>query len=101
MCSSKVIITLWVRWKKLIKPHIELYPADAENAQEERDNTGDKYTRAEMPFNSLMTEFFKGSAINGLIPRMLAHIKMQVEYPRMPESGFTLDQIMYLYIKFR
>ena len=101
MCSSKVIITLWVRWKKLIKPHLELYSADAENAQEEPDNTGDKYTGVEMPFKSLMTEFFTGSAINGLIPRMLAHSKMQIEYPRMPESGFTLDQIMYLYINFR
>ena len=58
-------------------------------------------TGVEMPFKSLMTEFFTGSAINGLIPRMLAHSKMQIEYPRMPESGFTLDQIMYLYINFR
>ena len=31
---------------------------------------------------------------------MLAHIKTQVENPRMPESGFTLDQIMHLHINF-
>ena len=43
-----------------------------------------------MPFNSLMTEFFEGSDINELIKRMLAHIKAQVENPRMPESRFTL-----------
>ena len=50
----------------------------------------DNYTRVEMPFNSLMTEFFEGSDINELIKRMLAHIKTQVENPRMPESRFTL-----------
>ena len=54
-----------------------------------------------MPFNSLMTEFFEGSDINDLIQRMLAHIKTQVQNPRMPESGFSLDKIMNLYINFQ
>ena len=31
---------------------------------------------------------------------MLTHIKTQVENPLMPESGFTLDKIMHLYINF-
>ena len=31
---------------------------------------------------------------------MLAHIKTQVENPRMPKSGFALDKIMHLYINF-
>ena len=31
---------------------------------------------------------------------MVAHIKTQVENPQMPESGFTLDKIMHLYINF-
>ena len=31
---------------------------------------------------------------------MLAHIKTQVENPRMPESGFALDRIMHMYINF-
>ena len=31
---------------------------------------------------------------------MLAHIKAQVENPKFPESGFTLDKIMHLYINF-
>ena len=35
-----------------------------------------------------------------LIQRMLAHIKTQVENPWMPESGFSLDKIMHLYINF-
>ena len=53
-----------------------------------------------MPFNSLMTEFFEVSDINDLIQRMLAYIKAQTENPKFPESGFTLDKIMHLYINF-
>ena len=64
------------------------------------ENEGDDYIRVEMPFNSLMTEFFEGSDINDLIQRMLAYIKTQVENFRMPESGFSLDKIMHLYINF-
>ena len=51
-----------------------------------------------MPFNSLMTEFFDASDINNLIQRMLAYIKAQTENSKFPESGLTLDKIMYLYI---
>ena len=29
---AKAIMALWVRWKKLIKPFIELDPEDAKNA---------------------------------------------------------------------
>ena len=62
--------------------------------------TGDSYIRIEMPFNSLMTEFFEASDINDLIERMLAYIKAQTESPKFPESGFTLDKIMRMFIKF-
>ena len=31
---------------------------------------------------------------------MLAYIKTQVENSGMPESGFTLDKMMHLYISF-
>ena len=47
-----------------------------------------------------MIEFFEGSDINELMQRMLAHMKMQVENPRMSESGFKLDKIMHLCINF-
>ena len=53
-----------------------------------------------MSFNSLITEFFEASDINDLIQRMLAYIKAQTENPKFPESGFTLDKIMHLYINF-
>ena len=31
---------------------------------------------------------------------MLAYIKAQTENPKFPESGFTLDKMMHLYINF-
>ena len=48
----------------------------------------------EMPFNSLKTEFLEGKTLQR------QHIKTQVENPRMPESGFTLDKTMHLNINF-
>ena len=53
-----------------------------------------------MVFNSLMTEFSKDSDINDLIKRIFAHIKTQVENSRMPESGFSLDEILGMTIEF-
>ena len=61
---------------------------------------GNGYIRTDMPFNSMETEFFEGSDINGLIQRMLAYIKAQTENPKFADSGFTLDKIMHLYINF-
>ena len=58
--SAKIIMILWVIWKKPIRPFIELDPEDVKNAQELDDAiTGDNYIRIEMPFNSLMTNFFR------------------------------------------
>ena len=53
-----------------------------------------------MAFNSPMTEFSEDSDISDLIKRMLALIRTQVENSRMAESGFSLDKIMHLSIKF-
>ena len=59
--------------------------------------TGDNYIRIEVPFNTLMTEFFDASNINGLLQCMVPYIKAQIENPKFPESDFTLDT-MHLYI---
>ena len=99
MQSTKVIMALWIRWKKPVKLTITLDPEDLEGPQD-TGYPGDNYIKVDMPFNSLMTEFFEGSNIDGLIKRMFAHIKTQVENPRTPESGFTLDQTMLLHINF-
>ena len=92
MGSAKIIMTLWVLWRKPIKRLIKLGP----------DDTTDDiyYERIDMPFNSLIAEFFDDSDINDLIERMLAYIKAQTENPKFPETCFTLDKIMYLYVKF-
>ena len=58
------------------------------------------YTRIEIPFNRLMTEYFEASNTNDLIERMLAYIKAQTKNPTFSESGFTLDKIIHLYINF-
>ena len=98
--NAKVIMTLWARSKKPVKLPITLDPEDVEGIQDIGSNTGDNYIRVEMPFNSLMTEFFEGSNIAEQIQHMFEHIKTQVESPRMLESGFTLDQIVHLHINF-
>ena len=82
-------------------PRIDLDPEDLEDDTLYRDGgTGDNYIRTEMPFNSLITEFFEGSDINNLIQHMIAHIKAQTENPKFPENGFSLDKIMHLFINF-
>ena len=63
-------------------------------------NKEDGYTRVEMAFSSPMTEFSNDSDIKDLTKRMLAHIKTQVENFRMLESGFSLDEILKMTIKF-
>ena len=99
---AKIIMTLWVRCiMKRIRPLIELGSVDAKNIRDLDDGiTGNNYIRVEMPFNSLITEFFEGSGINDLIELMLAYIKVQTENPKFPEGGFTLDKIMHLHINF-
>ena len=81
-------------------PLTELDPEDAKNAQDLDDGISDNYIRVEMPLNSLMAEFFEASDINDLIERMVVYIKAQTDNPKFPESDFTLDKIMHLYINF-
>ena len=81
MGPAKIIMTLWVIWKKRINPLIELGPEDAKNAQDSDDGTTGViyYTRIEMWFNSPMTEVFGASDISDLIERMLVYIKAQMK----------------------
>ena len=102
MGPAKIVMALWVVWKKPIKLLIKLDPEDAKNAQDLDHGTASDiyYEKIEMPFNSLMTEFFDASDINDLVERALAYIKAQTENSKFPESGFTLNKIMHLYINF-
>ena len=56
MGSKKIIMTVWVRWKKPIMLLIELDPEEAKNDQDLDGITGDNCIKVDMPFNSLMTE---------------------------------------------
>ena len=102
MGPAKIIMTLWVVWKKSIRVLIKLGPEDAKNAHNLDDETASDiyFEKIEMPFNRLMTEFFDASNINDLIERMLVSIKAQTENPEFPKNGFILDKIMHLYINF-
>lgn len=74
-----------------MKSVIKLGPDDFEGAQDIDGNIGDKDIKVKVPLNSLMS--FLKTVI--LMSHMLAHIKTQVENPRIPERGFTLVQIMH------
>ena len=92
MGSVKIILTQWVFWKKTMKQLIKLDPDDT---------TDDiNYEKIDIPSSSLMTKFFGASDIDDLLECMFAYIKPQTENPKFPESGFTLDKIMHLYINF-
>ena len=101
MWPAKIIMTLWVIWKKPKMPLIELGLEDAKNAPYLDDGiTGDNCIRIETPFNNLKIEFFQAGDINDLIQLMLAYMKAQTENPKLTESGLTLDKIMHFYITF-
>ena len=51
MGPAKVIMTLWLRWKKPIMLVIVLGAEDVENAQDEDGNTSNNYIKVEMLFN--------------------------------------------------
>ena len=58
MRSANIIMTLWAIWKKLMEqPLIDLEDLEDDTLHRD-DGTGDNYIRMEIPFNSLMTEFF-------------------------------------------
>ena len=84
MQSAKVIVTVWLRWKKSVKLAITLDPKDVEGAQDIEGNTGDNYIKVEMPFDTLMAELFEGSNTKELTQCMFTHIKTQIENSRMP-----------------
>ena len=94
-------MTLWVGWKKTLKLAITLDTEDVEDARDVGDNTGNKYMKIEMPFYSLMIEFFEGSDTDELMQQTFLRMTIQVKKPQMSKSHFTLDQIMYLHISFR
>ena len=95
--STKVQLSLWVKWKKIEEQVIALV-----ESQGDRDGStpGVYEVIVEKVFNSLMTEVYQGSDIEELLKQMFAYIKTQIDHPALPKSGFTLDSIMHLDINF-
>lgn len=63
-----------------MKSGLTLDTRDFEFVQDIRNKTGDNYTKVEIPFNSMMKEFFEASNIEELIQRMFPHIRRQVAF---------------------
>ena len=54
MLSKKVIMVLWIKWRKLEKSIITLDIWNVDGAQGIEDGAIDSYIKVEIPFNSLM-----------------------------------------------
>ena len=52
--------------------------------------------RAELAFNSRMTDVHLGSNLDQIVDGMIAHMKMQIENPALLNSGFRFDEIVFL-----
>ena len=63
MQSTKKVMTSWVKWKNSGKSVLTLDTRDFECVQDIGNKTGDNCTKVEIPFNSLMIEFFEGRNI--------------------------------------
>ena len=73
-----VIIKLCARWKNPIKLAITLDPKDAKGTHNVGSNIGDNCIRAEVSFNSLITESFEGSDMENLIQNIFAQNRLQI-----------------------
>ena len=58
------------------------------------------FDRAELPFNSRMTEIFQGSDLNEIVNEMFAHMKTQIENPALTNSRFVFDEALFLDVNF-
>ena len=56
--------------------------------------------RAELAFNSRMTEVHQGSDLDGIVDEMIAHMKTQIENPTLANSRFRFNQVLFLDVNF-
>ena len=99
--SAKVQLSMWVKWKKQEEIAIQLDPEEMQKLGISEGQAPGVYNiMVEKVFNSKMAEVFQGSNIEELLQNMFAYIKTQIENPKLPKSGFTLDSIMQFDIGF-
>ncbi|XP_057302648.1 uncharacterized protein LOC130636817 [Hydractinia symbiolongicarpus] len=80
MGSAK--ISLWILWRKPI------------------DGTNEFFEEADKVFHSNMTSVFQGTIVDEVMDTMLAQIRMHVENPALPKSGFSIGRILHLDVDF-
>ena len=56
--------------------------------------------RVDKAFNSKMTEIYKGSDLDEIINKMLAHMKTQIGNPALTNSRFVFDEVLFLDVNF-
>ena len=95
--SAKVQLSMWLKWKKQEEIAIQLDPEEIQKLGIPEGQAPGVYNIiVEKVFNSKMTDVFQGSNIEELLQNMFAYIKSQIENPKLPKSGFTLDSITQL-----
>ena len=56
--------------------------------------------RVDKAFNSEMTEIYKGSDLDEIINKMLAHMKTQIGNAALTNSRFVFDEVLFLDVNF-
>ena len=73
--SARIQTTTWIRFVR-----------EDEEGQE----------RVELAFNSLMTNFYRGSDLFKIVNEMIANMKFQIENPALLNSKFVFDEVLRL-----
>ena len=79
--SARVQMTTWIRFIQEFEDLVEV-------------------DRAEMPFNSRITEVHQGSDLGGIVDGMITHMKTQIENPTLAYSRFRFDEVLFLDVNF-
>ena len=56
--------------------------------------------RAELAFNSRMTNVHRGSDLDQIVDGMIAHMKTQIKNPALLNSRFRFDEVLFLDVNF-
>ncbi|XP_057316769.1 uncharacterized protein LOC130657785 [Hydractinia symbiolongicarpus] len=94
MGSAKVQLSTWIIWKKKIM--LALQPDAEDGIADVQHANIDQYARVEKVFNSRLLQVFQDSDVNELLDNMFAQIRVYVENPALPQSGFTIDRIIHM-----
>ena len=98
--QSVVQLHMWVQWRKEEEGPAFRLDGEEREGVDLSGSTIENAIKVDKVFNSKMTEVFQGSDIDEILSAIFAHIKTQVENPKLPKSRFTLDHIMHLDIDF-